>query len=193
LAKQREGHWLECIEAPALTGQLDQLAQKVEAALPGLLSLTNQIRAALTNTVEVTAHLNATLTRAQPILTNLAVVTAALTNGPGALGEWLFPTNLNARLDQTLAAAHSALGTADTNMAALSASLSRTLDHLANLTSNLNAQVRTNDQLLPQISRAVIQADQLMQGLRRHWLLRSAFKEKPTNQVRAPARSGRSR
>ena len=62
--------------------------------------------------------------------------------------------------------------------------------------SNLNAQVQANDKILAQISSAVIHADEMVQGLKRHWLPRSAFKEKKTNPPPAlvkpsPARPGR--
>jgi hypothetical protein len=49
----------------------------------------------------------------------------------------------------------------------------------------LNAQVQANTNLLGGISKAVTDADDLVQGLKRHWLLRSAFKTKATN---APAK-----
>jgi hypothetical protein len=66
-------------------------------------------------------------------------------------------------------------------LTALAENLSRSLDNLANLTSNLNSQVQVNTNILSEISRAVVDADDLVQGLKRHWLLRSAFRTKPTN------------
>ena len=56
--------------------------------------------------------------------------------------------------------------------------LDETLINLADLTSNLNAQVQMNTNLVSNVNSAIISADTLMQGLKRHWLLRSAFKEK---------------
>jgi hypothetical protein len=53
------------------------------------------------------------------------------------------------------------------------------LENLAGLTSNLNWQVQQNTNMLSSISEAVVHADGLVQGLKRHWLFRSAFKEKP--------------
>ena len=55
---------------------------------------------------------------------------------------------------------------------------------LANLTSNLNVQVQANSNLLGTIGQTIADADDMVQGLNRHWLLRSAFKAKTTN---APA------
>jgi hypothetical protein len=55
------------------------------------------------------------------------------------------------------------------------------LENLANLTSNLNAQVQANTNMLGELSRLIVNADDMVQGLKRHWLLRSAFKTKKTN------------
>jgi len=66
------------------------------------------------------------------------------------------------------------LGHADTNVAAL-------LINLANITSNLNAQVEANSNILSSVSKIVVDTDNFVQGLKRHWLLRSAFKTKATN------------
>jgi hypothetical protein len=74
---------------------------------------------------------------------------------------------------------------ADTNLNAISLNIGETLDHVADITSNLNAQVHANSNMLWTISKTVSDTDDLVQGLKRHWLLRSAFKNKGTN---APAR-----
>jgi hypothetical protein len=57
----------------------------------------------------------------------------------------------------------------------------RPLDKLAKLTSDLNGQVQANTNILGEISRAIINADSFVQGLKHHWLLRSAFKTNDTN------------
>jgi hypothetical protein len=41
--------------------------------------------------------------------------------------------------------------------------------------------VQANTNMLGGISKTVMDADDLVQGLKRHWLLRSAFKTKATN------------
>jgi len=56
-------------------------------------------------------------------------------------------------------------------------SLGETLDHVADITSNLNAQVKATPNMLPGISKTIGDTDDLIQGLKRHWLLRSAFKK----------------
>ena len=63
----------------------------------------------------------------------------------------------------------------DTNLGAL-------LFNLADLTGGLNAQVQSNSNMLGGIAKTVGDTDDLVQGLKRHWLLRSAFKTPVTNQ-----------
>jgi hypothetical protein len=60
-------------------------------------------------------------------------------------------------------------------------SVGQTLDHVADITSNLNAQVQANPNMLSGITKAVRDTDDFIQGLKRHWLLRSAFKRQATN------------
>ena len=131
-------------------------------------NLNNQLEQTLGST-------RTTLTNANTTLTNLTatVVTA---------GHTL--TNLNT----TLLSANQFVGHTDTNLTMLLDNVGNSLTNLANLTSNLNAQVQSNPQLVAEIGQAIVSADQLMQGLKRHWLLRSAFKtNKPPATAPAPA------
>ncbi len=77
--------------------------------------------------------------------------------------------------------ADAALRSAKANLAARAENLGRSLDNLANLTSNLNNQVQANTNILGEISRAIVDADSFVQGLKHHWLLRSAFRTRQTN------------
>lgn len=192
--QQPKGYFVHASESPALSVRIDALADQVRDALPGILALTNQIAVVLDNSARLTQHLDETTLELQPILDNVAVISSRLTNGPGALGEWLIPPELNRDLQRTLATAASTLESAegtltnvDTNLVLLATSLNKTLQNLADITGNLSQQVKANDQMLKQISDAIVHTDGLVQGLKRHWLLRSAFKdEKP---VAPPARN----
>ncbi|MBU6402923.1 MAG: hypothetical protein KGS61_21595, partial [Verrucomicrobia bacterium] len=154
--------------------------------LPGILNLTNRIAGVLTNSERLIANADATLTNARPMVTNLTLLTAQLRQTKGALGEWLLPTNLNASLDQTLRTANTTLGHTDTNLSLLVSNLSRSLDNLADITSNLNRQVQVNTNLLSAISAVITNTDDFVQGLKRHWLFRSAFRKPATNKPPAP-------
>ncbi len=183
IAKPNPGanlYWLPSDESPAVTERLEKLVSQVETALPNILSLTNQIAGALEQASQLASNLNVVALNAQPASANLAALSEQL-RAPGSLGEWALGTNAPRQLDATLTSANAAITHADTNLTALMENLARSLDNLADITGNLNAQVQANTNLLGVISSAVVDVDDLVQGLKRHWLLRSAFKSKATN------------
>jgi hypothetical protein len=125
--------------------------------------------------------LNETVTNTHPILTNVTAITTQLRDPHGSLGEWIIPTALNQQLQGTLASAQSTTHSAESNLNLLGGSLNRTLENVAGITSNLNAQVQANSLMLTEISRMIVDADDLVQGLKRNWLLKSSFKGVTTN------------
>ena len=171
-------YWIEPLESPALTERLETVVNVLERALPNILNLTNQLTAVLNNTAKATEKLDSVLTSAQPLVTNLNFITANIRDPKGSLGEWIIPTNLNTQLQRTLKTADTTLANTDSNLTSVVTNLNKTLENLANVTSNLNAQVQANTNILSNVSKAVIHSDELVQGLKRHWLLRSAFKKK---------------
>jgi ABC-type transporter Mla subunit MlaD len=179
-----KGYFLPPVEDPDLAERVAKLANTVEAALPGVLDLTNQINRTLTKAADAATRAEQLLAGAQPLVTNLTFITGNITNAKGSLGEWLIPTNLSLQLTQTLASANAAVTNASALLTNTDAHLGATLENLANLTSNLNAQVQANTNMVSELSRLIVNADDMVQGLKRHWLLRSAFKSKATN---APA------
>lgn len=196
---KNKGFWVVADESPALTERLENVASAVEHALPGFLSLTSKLASVLVRADNIVSNTQTLLANAQPIVTNVAQLTAQLNSGKGALGDLLLPTNINAQLTATLAGANKTLGAAETNLNAISAQLLLTLENLANTTSNLHMQVEANTNLISSLSKAVVDSDELVQGLKRHWLLRSAFKklekEKQDAEKKkaAPVRSPKSR
>jgi ABC-type transporter Mla subunit MlaD len=168
--------WLRAVEAPPVSDQLQAMVTSVQSALPGIFALTNKIAAVLDNAAGATSNLNTILAEARPMLTNFAIISAQLRE-PGGPMVWALGTNGNEQLQGSLTNANRLLGHTDTNLAPL-------LVNLANITSNLNVQVQANSNLLSGIAQTVADADNFVQGLKRHWFLRSAFKTKATN---APA------
>ncbi len=173
---------LEAVESPAVTDQLQAMVAKVEAAIPGILGITNRINDVLASANVTITNLNVTALGARPVLTNLAVITSQLRDPHGSLGEWLIPTNINRQVQTTLASANTTLTsanttvvTANTNLVEVAAALKRSLENVSQITSNLNAQVQANSLILGEISDAVIHTDELIQGLKRNWLLKSSF------------------
>jgi ABC-type transporter Mla subunit MlaD len=180
-----KGYTLLAQESPAVTERLETIANQVEAAIPGILAITNQLNQVLSNVVSVTDRAETLLSQAQPIMTNVAVITSNLRDPKGSLGEWVLPTNLHAQLSQTLSSANTTLTNAsqmiahtDTNVSTLVTNIDLTLINLANITSNLNQQVQSNTNLLKAISDLIRNTDDMVQGLKRHWFLRGAFKKK---------------
>jgi len=174
----RPGHdsaWLRAVETPPVSDQLQAMILQVQGALPGILSLTNKLAAVLDNAASATSNLNTTLVAAQPAVTNFAAISGQLRE-PGGLTAWALGTNGNDQLQTALTNVNSLLVNTDTNLNDLAISVGATLENLAGITSNLNVQVQANSNMLGGISKAVIDADDLVQGLKRHWLLRSAFK-----------------
>jgi ABC-type transporter Mla subunit MlaD len=177
-------YWISPNESPSLSDRLEKVVNQVEAALPNILNLTNQLAGTLSSASVLTSNLNIVAVSAQPTLSNLALLTGKL-DRPGALGDWLLPTNVNQKLDSVMGGADIAVGNLNTNLENLNLSLI----HLSDITSNLNHQVQVNTNILSQLSAAVVDADDLVQGLKHHWLLRSAFKKEFTNAP--PARNGK--
>jgi hypothetical protein len=191
-------------EEPALTDRAQALLTVVEKALPQILDITNRINAVLANSASLTSNLNVVARDARPTVSNLNFITANLRDPKGSLGEWIIPTNINQKLDVTLDSTYKTIGDADSNLVVLAESITLSLNNLANITSNLNNQVQVNSNILTHISDIIVHTDEFVQGLKRHWLLRSAFKNKagktpkpgtttnaPPERAMEPARSPR--
>ena len=178
--RDEKGYWLEVAESPALTERLESVVNMVEKALPDFLRLTNKLSQVLTKADNLTTHADDLLVGAKPVLANLALISSNLSGPRGSLGEWLIPTNINLQLQTTLGSANATLNTAQTNLQTLSSNILISLVNVANLTSNLHAQVEANGLILTEISELVVHTDEMVQGLKRHWLLKSTFGA-PTN------------
>jgi len=188
-------YWIEPLESPALTERLETIVNGLELALPNILHLTNELTRVLTNAGNAAARLDATVADVHPLITNLNTITANIRDPDGSLGTWILGTELHQHLvttvsnaELTLQSAHSTLNNADTNLTTLAMDLEKSLINLANLTGNLNSQVQTNGNLISNIDTAIAHTDSLVQGLKHHWLLRSAFKKENKAEEKAQKR-----
>jgi ABC-type transporter Mla subunit MlaD len=189
LSDEPKGYGLKADEGASVTDRAEKLISQVEGILP---DVTNKVTIILSNLASVTAKADLVLADARPILKNATTITDNLKDPDGSLGKWVLGGQLNGQLTQTLANLNLTLSNAnvtvlqakatvantDTNVTKLATSLDQTLINLADLTSNLNAQVQMNTNLVSNVNKTIVSADTLMEGLKRHWLLRSAFKEK---------------
>jgi hypothetical protein len=172
---EKEGYYLTEMESPAVTERLEAVVNLVEAALPSFLSLTNRLVRVLTNADNIILHADELLVTAKPVITNLSQITANLSGPKGTLGEWIIPTNINAQLQATLGSANATVNSTRTNLNVLASNITVSLENIATLTSNLAAQVQANGLILSQLSDLLVHSDDMVQGLKRHWLLKSAF------------------
>ncbi|HEX3857385.1 MAG TPA: MlaD family protein [Verrucomicrobiae bacterium] len=150
--------WLRAVETPPISDQLQAMVSQVQSALPAILALTNQLTTVLDNGAQVTSNLNAAIVLAQPVLTNANSLIAHL------------DTNANSLIENL-----------DTNITA-------TLVNLSDITSNLAVQVQSNSNMLGGISKTILDYDDFVQGLKHHWLLRSAFKSE-NKKTNAPSKA----
>jgi ABC-type transporter Mla subunit MlaD len=173
-------YWLHPAESPAVTERLERVMDQIERALPDILRLTNDLARVLDNSAQAASNLNLVATGVRPAAEDLARLMSQL-QGPGALGDWLLPPGATVQAASALTNANALLAAADARLAHLATELGRSLENLAAITSSLNMQVQANTNIVKSVSDAIVHTDQLVQGLKRHWLLRSAFRESKTN------------
>lgn len=179
-------------EPPELSSQLDSTVAMLKESLTNILQLTNSLAKILNNASEATENANELLRDAKPLIRNVTAITENLKAPRGSLGEWLIPiamnyqittllTNANttvSNVSDTLMNANSAVTNVNTNLVVMFDDITKMLENLAGLTGNLKAQVDRNQNIVSSVSKLIIDTDDMVQGLKRHWLLRSAFKEK---------------
>ncbi len=115
------------------------------------------------------------------IVTILSTATGTLTNANETVAAArLTFTNANTtlkNLDAVLVGASNVVDTTDAQIAILASNLNHTLSGVGDITHNFRDQVNANTNILSEISTLVISADELVKGLQKHWLLKSAFKD----------------
>ena len=185
LSEKPKGYGLKTDEGASVTDRAEKLVGQVEVALPNILNLTNQLSAVLSNLTSVTKRADGLLVDVRPVITNAAEITGNLKDPNGSLGKWILSTQTLASVsvaltnaNQLIAQLKGTVSNTDSNLTKVATGLDQTIINLANITSNLNAQVQTNSNLVSHVDSAIISADTFIQGLKHHWLLRSAFKEK---------------
>ncbi len=181
-------------EMPALTDRLAGLLEQTEWIL------TNQLTAAASNLVLLSSNAQLAAAATVPLLDNLADITGHLRDPEGSLGRWALPpgmpdqllaaaarvntllTNADAALLHTSAVLTNTgpiLAEAQADLGRLVAALQPPLDQLTAIISNLNTQVSANTNFVTTLHTLLADLDDLVQGFKRHWLLRGAFRSRP--------------
>jgi len=161
LEEHEQGVMLEPEEAPALAERADALVAKAEEMLPRLVE---RAETTLSDASSLLRNVDALVGRADPVLGNLRQITDNLRDPDGSLGEWLLPSELRQRVEGSLDGV-------DANLSVLTG----TLRNLDAITGTVREELERNRDVLGEVSDLVRDTDDLVQGLKRHWLLRSAF------------------
>jgi hypothetical protein len=165
-----ETAYLAPVETPPVSDELQAMIGQVQSALPAVIALTNQLAAVLTHSAEVTSNLDDTIVAVRPLLTKQ--LTSVLNNS----------AEVTSNLNIAIVATQPVLTNANLLVAHMDTNVTATLISLADITSNLAVQVQSNSNMLSGISKTILDYDDFVQGLKHHWLLRSAFKnENKTN------------
>ncbi len=186
LSETEKGYYLPLDQSETLLAQVQQvlakvrgIGTKVDAALPGL---TEELYLTLTNVHAITAQLRPNVgppgaLGAMVLPTNLV----ARFGQAGGLGDLVLPTNLNAQLIATLAAVPGAISNLDQRTASLGlliTNLVKGTAPLGNAITNLDLTIdNMRSNTVPQATALLRTLDSFVEGMKRHWLFRGAFKE----------------
>lgn len=169
----------------AATSNLNSTIMTAQGAVSNLTSITTQLtgkKGALGDWL-LPAEIN---TNIQSIL---STATGSLTNADQTIAAArLTLTNANTTLqhiDGVLKGASNVVDTTDAQIVLLASNLNYTLSGVGDITHNLRDQVDSNTNILTDISSLVVSADELIRGLQKHWLLKSAFKKDKKEQEEA--------
>lgn len=163
-----KGVFIEPLEEPTLAERAQALLEVLEKQLPVIVEQIETVLAstesATTSAAGLADDAQLAVADARPILANLETITRQLRNPDGSLGAWLLTPELREGLEETLTVLNRDLE-----------SLNDTLTNVAGMTGSLRGQVESNDYILDELSSLITETDDLVRGLKRHWLLESAF------------------
>jgi ABC-type transporter Mla subunit MlaD len=172
LADSPKGVFLEPDEEPTLAERAQALLAVLEEKLPAIVeqveSVLASVESATGNAATLAEGAGIAVDEVRPILANLETITGQLTDPNGSLGAWLLTPELREGLDTTLTTLNGNLE-----------SLDDTLTNVSAMTGSLRGQVESNDYILDELSSLITETDDLVRGLKRHWLLQSAFELPP--------------
>ena len=175
LEEQPKGVGLDPEEEVPLALRAQQLLAQIEGALPALLENLDRT---LANTSALSEDAVRVVESGERVLANVEEITANLRDPDGSLGEWLLPPDVHAGLTATLTTVNEDL-----------LALKKSLDDVGAMTGSLREQVESNDRMLSEISDLVVDTDDMVQGLKRHWLLKGAFPGAPARDATVPPSS----
>lgn len=195
LEKSKKGFWLSAEEAFPIQQRLTDIANAVNAALPGVFGLTNQVNTSLKNLDLLMLSLRDTLPKVEGLLTEVRGTLQTvdpLLRTPGGIGDLLVPTNLNAQLNTTLSNLNPGTGPIGLTLS----NLNLRMAEVGVTLSNVNHQLASNTNLVKNADRlsqdVAALATTLETLFKRHWLFRSAYRTNESESAKPPRRPTRS-
>ena len=195
LEKSKNGFWLPAEEAFPIQQRVTDIANAVNAALPGIFGLTNQVNPSLKNLDLLMLSLRDTLPKVEGLMGDVRGTLQAvdpLLRTPGGIGDLLVPTNLNAQLTTTLSNLNPGSGPIGLTLS----NLNLRMTEVGTTLSNVNLQLQSNTNLVRNadlLTRDVASLAVTLETLfKRHWLFRSAYRTNQPESPRPPRRPSRS-
>jgi len=194
LERAKNGFWLSAEEAFPIQQRLTDIANSVNAALPGIFGLTNQVVSSLRNLDLLMLSLRDTLPKVEGLMADVRGTLKSvdpLLRTPGGIGDLLVPTNLNTQLTTTLSNLNPGTGPIGLTLS----NLNLRMADVGMTLSNVNQQLQSNTNLLRDTSLVSSNVASLASTLetlfKRHWLFRSAYKTNAPESPKAPRRPTR--
>ena len=173
------GFWLQSVETQPLQSRLAEIATTVSEALPQVFALTNELGKVLGNLASMTDEMNAAIPKLDATVEQMNGLLGDLRpalNTPGGLGDLLVPTPVASQLTLTLSNLNPGTGP----IALTLSNLNGRMADVGLALSNVNLQLQQNTNLLAdanELTRSVGSLAVTIETLlKRHWLLRSAFR-----------------
>jgi len=173
-------YWLFAEEMPALSEEVQSAIDEAKVLLGGVIALTNQVSLLLQTATMTMSNLNETALAGTRLMSNLDLLVNYL-SADGALGNWLLGSNQLSQVGVLTTNVSAAVTELGTNAHTLIMELRWLLVNLQTGVSNVNAQLQANSNFLSVVNQLIVHTDEFVQGLKRHWLFRSAFKEPKPN------------
>ncbi len=194
LDRAKNGFWLSAEESFPIQQRLTEIANSVNAALPGIFGLTNQVVSSLRNLDLLMLSLRDTLPKVEGLMADVRGTLKTvdpLLRTPGGIGDLLVPTNLNTQLTTTLSNLNPGTGPIGLTLS----NLNLRMADVGMTLSNVNQQLQSNTNLLRDTSLVSSNVASLASTLetlfKRHWLFRSAYRTNAPESPKAPRRPTR--
>ncbi len=178
-ARLSEGATLKCVKDTEITEMIEEVVRQVkEATLPAI----DQGRLALEEYTKLAADLRDPRGNLQQLVQRLKEIIEGLEKGDGMAGAVLKDPDLSRELREMVPEIHDSISRLRQIMDAAAAAV----DKLPPLVETVSGELRDGSGMVLQTKQTLQETQNLIEGLQRHWLLRSSMKKR-TESSRIPA------